>query len=329
MASATVRSGTVLGIDIGASSVKAALVAPESWTIVHRLPTIDIHTRTFTELRDAVKRLAEQGIALDADLSRVGISTTGSAGQDDVVISSGFYSGYENVSWLEILRSSTGGRIQVTRVLNDGRASAYGTFLADARASGRHLVHFVVGTGIGGGMVSDGVLFNGSHNFAGAYGHIKVDPEGSAVCVCGGRGCVELFAAAPAVARFAAERGVTLSAPGGRGVRELGSLAQAGSVPAREAFETAGRWLGVAVACVANVCDPAVVTVGGGVIAAAQDGRGGNWYVDAAAAAARGMVIPRIAEQLTVLEASLLNDAALIGAAALARGASSIASRSV
>ena len=129
---------------------------------------------------------------------------------------------------------------------------------------------------------------------------------------------MELFAAAPAVARFAAERGVELGEAGGRGVRELGSVARDGSEPARDAFRTAGRWLAMAIACVANVCDPEIITVGGGVIAAAHAGNGANWYVDAAAGAAREMVIPRIAEHLTVVEASLLNDAALIGAAARA-----------
>jgi predicted NBD/HSP70 family sugar kinase len=74
----------------------------------------------------------------------------------------------------------------------------------------------------------------------------------------------------------------------------------------------------MAVGSVANVCDPAIVTIGGGVVAAARDGSGGNWYVDAAASAATEMVIPRIAEHLTVVEASLLNDAALIGASAWA-----------
>jgi glucokinase len=312
------RPQLVLAIDIGASSVKAAIVDAESSSIARRLPGADIHTRTFAELRSAVEQIVAGAQALDPSLERIGISTTGSANQDDVVISSGFYSGYQNTSWLEILRTSSGGRVQMVCVLNDGRAAAYGTFLADVRAKRQHLVHFVVGTGIGGGMVSEAALFNGSHNFAGAYGHIKVDPTGSERCVCGGRGCVELFAAAPAVARFAMNRGVTLAEPGGRGVRELGVLAQAGSEPAREAFRTAGRWLGVAIGCVANVCDPEIVTVGGGVIAAARDASGGNWYVDAAADAARGMVIPRIAEHLTVVEASLLNDAALIGAAAAA-----------
>lgn len=304
----------VLGIDIGASSVKAALVAPGSWSIATRLPTTDIRTRTFGELRTAVEETVARSLVLAPGLTRIGISTTGSADRDGIVISSGFYSGYQNVNWREILAISTGGWIRVARVLNDGRAAAYGTYLADTHARGQDVVHFVVGTGIGGGMVSGGVLFNGTHNFAGAYGHIKVDPDHPARCVCGGRGCVELFAAAPAVARFAAEAGVSLEAEGGRGVRQLGSLARAGSGPAREAFRTAGRWLALAIGCVANVCDPAIVTVGGGVIAAAQDGNGGNWYVDASAAAARDMVIPRIAERLTVVEASLLNDAALIGA---------------
>ena len=312
-------SGPVIGIDIGASSVKGALVTRDrGWAIAHRLAAVDIHTRTFAELRAAVEGLIAAGLAAAPSVREVGISTTGSAGPDDVVISSGFYSGYQNVRWSDILHASSGGRIDVVRVLNDGRAAAYGTFLADTRAAGQHLVHFVVGTGIGGGMVVDGAPFNGSHHFAGAYGHIRVDPRSTDRCVCGGFGCVEGFAAAPAVARFAADAGLTLAVPGGPGVRELAELARGGSEPARDAFRAAGRWLGVAVACVANVCDPAIVTIGGGVVAAAQDGAGGNWYVEAAATAAQDKVIPRIAEHLTVVEASLLNDAALIGAAARA-----------
>jgi glucokinase len=309
----------VLGIDIGASSVKAALVSRDpSWVVTERLPPADIHARTFDELRTAVEGLVAEGLRLEPAIDRVGISTTGSAGADDIVISSGFYSGYAGINWVDILRSSSGGRIRLARVLNDGRAAAYGSYLADDRARGHHLVHFVVGTGIGGGMVADGRIFAGAHNFAGAYGHVKVDAGGALQCVCGGRGCVELYAAAPAVARFGAELGVQLKESGGRGVRELGLLARDGSGAARDAFRTAGRWLGIAIGSVANVCDPEVVTVGGGVVAAAQDGRGGNWFVNAAAEEAKTRVIPRIAEHLTVVAGSLLNDAALIGAAALA-----------
>lgn len=309
----------VLGLDIGASSVKAAIVAHEdSWRIVEGMASVDIHTRTFAELRRAVEGIVTEALVRSPGTTAVGISTTGSAGADDVVISSGFYSGYSGVSWLEILRAHTGGRISTARVLNDGRAAAYGCYLADAQARGRHLVHFVVGTGIGGGMVVDGRVFSGAHNFAGAYGHVKVDPSATTPCVCGGRGCVETYAAAPAIARAASGLGLVLKEAGGRGVRELGALARSGSEPARRAFSAAGEWLGIAIGSVANVCDPEIVTVGGGVVAAAQDGNGGNWYVAGAAATAPAMVIPRIAEHLTVVEASLLNDAALIGAAALA-----------
>ena len=310
----------LLAIDIGASSVKAAIVRTGTWDITTRLSPVDIHDRRFDELRAAVERTASVALGLNPGISAVGISTTGSANTDDIVISSGFYSGYQNVNWLDLLARSSSGRMRVVRVLNDGRAAAYGTFLADREARGQHLVHFVIGTGIGGGMVAGGDVFNGTHNFAGAYGHIKVDPNDQRTCVCGGRGCVELYSAAPAVARFAIERGLTLSHADGRGVRDVGELARAGSEAARDAFRTAGRWLAVAIGAVANVCDPAYVTLGGGVVAAAQDGHGGNWYVEAAAAAAPAMVIPRIAEHLRVVEASLLNDAALIGAAAWAAG---------
>lgn len=308
----------LLAIDIGASSVKAAIVRSQRWEISHRLSSIDIHDRHFDELRAAVEMTASVALELDPSISAVGISTTGSASVDDVVISSGFYSGYQNVRWLDVLAPVSDGRIRVVRVLNDGRAAAYGTYLADRHACGQHLVHFVIGTGIGGGMVVGGTVFNGTHNFAGAYGHIKVDPNDQRKCVCGGRGCVELYSAAPAIARSAIERGLTLTYADGRGVREVGALARAGSEAARDAFRSAGRMLAVAIGGVANVCDPACVTLGGGVVAAAQDGQGGNWYVDAAAAAAPAMVIPRIAEHLRVVEASLLNDAALIGAAAWA-----------
>ena len=308
----------ILALDIGASSVKAALVDRPPWSIARRLQAVDIHTRTFPELRAAVERIVADALVVDPTIRVVGISTTGSASPQDVVISSGFYAGYQNIRWLDVLRDHSGGQIEVARVLNDGRAAAYGTYLADERARGADLVHFVVGTGIGGGMVSGGRLFNGAHHFAGAYGHIKVDIRAETKCVCGSHGCVEQFAAAPAIARFAAEAGLRLQDAGGRGVRELGLLARGGSEPAREAFRRGGRWLAVAIGAVANVCDPAIVTVGGGVVAAAADGAGGNWYVEAAAGAAASMVIPRIAEHLTVGSASLLNDAALIGAAAYA-----------
>jgi len=135
----------VLGVDIGASSVKAALVDPHAWRVAERLPSIDIHSRTFPELRSAVERIVGDALALEPALQRVGISTTGSANRQEVVVSSGFYSGYENVRWLDILHACSGGRIDVATVLNDGRAAALGTYLADDRGRGRNLVHFVVG----------------------------------------------------------------------------------------------------------------------------------------------------------------------------------------
>jgi glucokinase len=310
-----------LAIDIGASSVKSAIVTREpDWQLVERFDTMPVPVRTFASLSEVVIAAAKRAIAARPDLCRIGISTTGSVSPDNIVLSSGFYQGYERADWRRVLGDACGSRVEAVRVMTDGRAAAWGSYLADTRARGTNVAHFVVGSGVGGGLVVDGAPFNGTHHHAGAFGHIKVTPAPTPVCVCGGRGCVELFAAAPAVRRYAAAR-----MPAGdaalANMHALARAARGGSEPAQDAFREAGRWLAIAIGAVANVVDPEFITVGGGVVAAADvtgDGSGGNWYVDAAAAAAPALVTPRIGEHLKVVAGSLLNDAALVGAAALA-----------
>jgi glucokinase len=239
------------------------------------------------------------------------------------VISSGFYAGYELADWNAILSTACDTTFDAVRVVTDGRAAAWGSFLADRKARGTNVAHFVIGSGVGGGLVINGAPFNGTHHHAGAFGHIKVTADATPVCVCGGRGCVELFAAAPAVLRLAAAR-LPAGDPALADMYALAKAAREGSDGAREAFREAGRWLAVAIGAVANVVDPEFITVGGGVVAAAEmtaDGSGGNWYVDAAAKAAPAMVTPRIGDHLKVVTGSLLNDAALVGAAAMAMDA--------
>ncbi|MEZ5319288.1 MAG: ROK family protein [Vicinamibacterales bacterium] len=309
----------ILAIDIGGSSVKSGLVLPGGgrWRLVERFEPLPVTERTFKPLRALVVSAAARALEVAPELSVVGISTTGSATPDNVVLGAGFFEGYQDIIWKAELDDAIPGRQWEVRVVNDGRAAAWGTYLEDERARGLSLAHFVVGTGIGGGLVVHGQLVHGAHNFAGVLGHLRVTREETAPCVCGRQGCVELFAGGPAVLRDAAANG---AGPAAESVLRLADAARQGSVVAREAFRTGGAWLGQAIALVANILDPEVVTIGGGVVAAADYDAGGarNWYVDAAADAAREAALPRIAARFTVLRASLLNDAALIGAAALA-----------
>ncbi|MEW1780411.1 ROK family protein [Streptomyces sp. NPDC086777] len=146
------------------------------------------------------------------------------------------------------------------RVADDGDLAA----LAEARAAGsRDLVHFGVGTGIGGGMVLDGVLRPGTARGSCEVGHIVVDHSGDARCDCGRLGCVQALASGRATLRRA---GRALGRPVG-----FAELRQAWADREGWAVETVtagASALAAAVVSVTELVHPEIVTVGGGFAAA-------------------------------------------------------------
>jgi glucokinase len=134
-----------------------------------------------------------------------------------------------------------------------------------------------LGTGIGGGAVIGGRLMLGAHGFAGEMGHMVLDPHGPP-CPCGKRWCWERFASGTGLGRLAREAAqagrldevVRLVGGDPEAVRgeHLTSAALAGDPGALEVMETFAWWLALGLANVANALDPAVIVLGGGVIAA-------------------------------------------------------------
>jgi glucokinase len=143
---------------------------------------------------------------------------------------------------------------------NDGNATARAEYRAGAAGGWKSLVLFTLGTGVGGGIVIGGQPLVGAFGVAGELGHMTVD-EGGAVCVCGGRGCLELVASAPGIAR--AGRAATSA--------EVVAAARAGDAVAAAALEAAGRALGRAAAQLVPIVDPDMVLLGGSVAHAGSD----------------------------------------------------------
>lgn len=144
------------------------------------------------------------------------------------------------------------------RLHNDAICMAVGEHSAGGWGVG-DLVGMVVSTGVGGGLISGGRLLDGAHGNAGHIGHVVVDPDGPS-CACGNRGCLEAIARGPAVVAWAQARGV--EAQDGQA---LAALAAKGHPVAVEAFERAGRAVGVALSSVAALLDLRVAVVGGGL----------------------------------------------------------------
>ncbi len=203
---------------------------------------------------------------------------------------------------------------------NDANVAALAEFLFGAGRGARNVVMLTIGTGIGGGLILDGEIYRGSIGAGAELGHIVVQEDGPP-CQgnCPNHGCVETLASGTAIAREgkrAAERepdsalGKALAAGPivGRTVTEL---AMKGDSLAGEVVAEAGRHLGVALASLANIFDPDLFVIGGGVSAV------GDLMLDPARQELRTRALPPM-NKAPVRLAELGPEAGMIGAAAMA-----------
>ena len=119
------------------------------------------------------------------DADRVAVSTTGEIDADGIVMHSGFVRGYAGTSWAQLIEAAFPGRFDAVAVANDGRCAAWGEFVAGHGRAHASLAHFVLGTGLGGGAVVDGVLLRDPHGFAGNFGHVAVASDDPTTAAAG------------------------------------------------------------------------------------------------------------------------------------------------
>jgi glucokinase len=205
---------------------------------------------------------------------------------------------------------------------NDGNVAALAEHLYGAAKGMPDIVMLTVGTGIGGGLILRGEVYRGSTGAGAELGHVVIQADGPP-CQgnCPNHGCVEALASGTALGREG--RAAAESAPDsalaklhaeGREIdgRAVTEAALAGDETAIGVFELIGSRLGVACASFANVFQPDAIVVGGGVIAA------GDLLLEPARREVRERALKPMNET-PILEATLGNDAGMIGAAALAR----------
>jgi glucokinase len=205
---------------------------------------------------------------------------------------------------------------------NDGNVAALAEYLYGAAQGKPDTVMLTVGTGIGGGLILRGEIYRGSTGAGAELGHVVIQADGPR-CQgsCPNHGCVEALASGTALGREgrAAAEGAPDSLIGkalaeGQEVdgRVVTEAALAGDETAIAVFDLIGSRLGVACASFANIFQPHAIVVGGGVIAA------GDLLLEPARRELRERALDPM-NKTPILEATLGNDAGMIGAAALAR----------
>jgi glucokinase len=209
-----------------------------------------------------------------------------------------------------------------TFVDNDANVAALAEHLFGAARGAENAVMLTIGTGIGGGLILGGEIYRGSTGAGAELGHVAIQLDGPA-CQgnCPGHGCVETLASGTALGRegrAAAESnpdsalGKLLAEDAEIDGRAVTVAAQEGDETAIGVFDLVGSRLGVALASFANVFEPEVIVIGGGVIAA------GELLLAPARRELEARAL-RPMNRTPVLAAELGEDAGMIGAAAMAR----------
>jgi glucokinase len=264
-----------VGVDIGGSKMLVVRVGPGGEIEAFgKLPTPrDAAELIETVLAAAARAVGPAGSPRDVPLG------VGCPGMVDRAGSAVFCPHLHSMDGLDLRHELSRCRDPgaVTVVVNDATAACWAEHTVGAARGVDDAVMVTLGTGIGGAAVLGGKLVLGAHGFAGEIGHMVVDPQGPA-CPCGKRGCWERFASGSGLgrlAREAAEAGripeVVRSAGGDpdavRG-EHVSAAAIGGDPGAGEVMRAFAWWVALGLANLANVLDPEVIVLGGGLIGA-------------------------------------------------------------
>jgi glucokinase len=313
-----VSGGETIGVDLGGTKMLIGVLSEantdplyeqrEASTGQTEDELVELLVREVTEARDARPGVEAVGLGIPATIDH-----------DEGIAVSAVNLPLSDLAIRDIVSERIGLPVFVD---NDGNVAAFAEYLYGAAQGMPHMVMLTVGTGIGGGLVLNGEIYRGSTGAGAELGHIVIQADGPP-CQgnCPNHGCVEALASGTALGREG--RAVAESSPDsalGKVLAEGGEVdgkavtecALAGDETAVGVFELIGSRLGVACSSLANIFQPNAIVVGGGVIAA------GDLLLDPARREVRERALNPM-NQTPILEATLGNDAGMIGAAAMAR----------
>ena len=305
-----------LAADLGGTNLRMAAVDREG-TIVFRNRMGTPSTGSQEDIVAAIHSIIEDCKAeLGGDLHFAAFGAAVPAivnSNDGVILRSPNLPGLNGLAFAKRFASDLGIPVVLE---NDANAAAVGESWKGASRGVRNSIHVTLGTGVGGGIIIDGVLLRGVDGTAGEIGHIAVEPEGYP-CGCGSRGCVEQYASATAIVRIAKELMPQFPETCLRSNLELTPLEvyEAGIQGDRlslEVFRLSGTYLGIALGALVNVLNPEAIVVGGGVSA------GWDLFIEHLESEIKRRAFPHPAERVKLMRSELGDDAGILGAAFLA-----------
>lgn len=314
---------TVLGIDLGGTGVKTALVSEDRKVLAQDTRATeagegqDVVVGNMVASAEAV--IAASGVSRK-DIIAAGVGAPGPLNwETGIVYSPPNLPGWKDVPLAGLMQD----RLGIPCFLeNDANAACYGEFWMGAGQGCETMCLLTLGTGVGGGVVTFGKLLRGIDGTAGEIGHMKVQGEGGRACGCGATGCLESYGSVTGMvltAREGLDSGATSSlgdlCGGDYSVltgKMISEAAEAGDVFAGDVIEETARWLGIGISSLINVFNPEKVVLCGGMTAT------GERLLGPLRDTARSQAFDVPARRVEIVAGTLGNDSGVLGCAGVA-----------
>ncbi len=288
----------ILCIDIGGTAVKLATMTLSGVLSDRREVSVNFDGYQ-TPVLDTVLAAASEMIE-HTPVDGIGISTAGLIDTNTGAVLGANIPGYAGTALKAIFEA----RFHLpVWVLNDANAATLGECYAGRARGLKNVIMLTLGTGVGGGIVLNGQVYQGSLGIAGELGHFPLYRDGLP-CACGSRGCLELYASTSALVRRVKARTGEQDLNG----RMIFSRAQQGET---QVCEEMSHWLddiAAGIVGLVHIFNPEMVLIGGGV--SAQE----ELLIAPLRERVLHQVMPAFADKLRLERAELGNDAGLFGA---------------
>ena len=311
----------VIGIDLGGTTAKIGILSQSGDILSKWELSTDISeegTKIVPNIIQSIKAYLDSEKLSSEDFLGIGMGTPGTVNRKN-----GTVIGAYNLNWKtlqpirEQFESSTGIPFFLD---NDANVAALGEQWKGAGNNEKNVSFITLGTGVGGGLVSDGTLIHGAVDAAGEVGHITVEPGGYE-CTCGKKGCLEQYASATGIVRLARDLAKEYSEESDLKTLVLSNdpldskaifdAAKAGDTYANFVVDRFAYYLGLALGNIANILNPSTIVLGGGV------SKAGEFLVEKVSKVVEEFTFPTIRSVTKIKIAELENDAGMIGAASL------------
>jgi glucokinase len=305
-----------VGVDVGGTNIKFGLV-DETGSVLFRTRTATNVSggseAIISDVAEGIRALLQETAVPVECLRSIGIGIPGTTDSNAGVVTFAANLFWKDIEIVKAVRKFFGAPIFAAQ---DTRAAAWAEHLVGAGRGLHSLAAVTLGTGIGCGMVFDGRIFHGALNSAGEIGHQIVEVDGIP-CNCGRHGCLEAYAAGPAILREAVATipgigDLLHKAPSSLEVQDIYSLAQEGNQAAHRITEKVVRYIGIGLVNLININSLELITLSGGISNAPRE-----LLLDPLVEFVRNRVYQCISTKVCICRSPLGEDAPLIGAALL------------